>query len=92
MMGRAALEPASLYLTDEEIAPLVMGKRRAKEWSGVVTVLERRGFPPKDPLFGGRYWPSCREFLDRHNGLTTGHAGSFTDDGGEEWNDDRRSK
>jgi hypothetical protein len=63
------LEPSSLYPDEAEIARLVLGDARAKDWDGVATVLERKGLPPIDPMMGGRYWPAVRAFLDRRHRL-----------------------
>lgn len=62
---RHATEPSCLFPEEAEIARLVLGPRRAKAWSGLAVVLERRGLPRIDPQFGGRYWPKVRRFLDR---------------------------
>lgn len=65
-------EPAALvpeYVTDTQIAQQwgVCDKtaRRA------IKALERAGgFPPRDPLFGGkRYWPAVDSFMRRRAGL-----------------------
>lgn len=61
------LEPSCLYPDEEEIARLVCPKKRVAEWRGLAVVLERDGFPPVDPQFGGRYWPAVKAFLDARN-------------------------
>jgi len=61
--------PSCLYPNEAEIARLVLGSKRAKSWDGIAAVLERRGFPQVDPLFGGRYWPAVKAFLDRRHGV-----------------------
>lgn len=71
--------PSPLYLPDNEIAALVIGKARAKEWPGIVAALERQGFPPTNPLFGGRYWPAVRLWLDQFNGVSESRAAPQTD-------------
>jgi hypothetical protein len=58
----------SLYLSEKEVAAEVLGLRRSlAEWRGTATILERRGFPKIDPLFGGRYMPAVRRWLDVYN-------------------------
>lgn len=63
-------EKDKLYLTDAELI------RRLgvpdKVLRPMLPNLERKlGFPPKQPLFGGRrYWPAVKQWLDKHNGLT----------------------
>lgn len=58
-----------LYPTEEELAKVVLSPKRSKAWSGIAVTLERHGLPKVDPLFGGRYWPAVKAWLDRHNGL-----------------------
>jgi hypothetical protein len=57
----------SLYLSESEIARLVLGAKRVSEWRGIAAILERDGFPKVDPLFGGRYAPAVRAWLDAYN-------------------------
>lgn len=65
-------EKDKLYLTDAELI------RRlgvpANVLRPIIPNLENKyGFPPKQPLFGGRrYWPAVKAWLDKHNGLTVG--------------------
>ena len=56
-----------LYLTEAVVARQVLGTTRDAEWQGIAHILERDGFPKVDPLFGGRYWPACRAWLDAYN-------------------------
>jgi len=58
-----------LYLSEPECAREVIGPNRIGDWRGIVAVLERKGFPKIDPLFGGRYFPAVRAWLDRYNEL-----------------------
>lgn len=48
---------------------MILGPTRAKMWPGLAKVLERSGLPKVDPMFGGRYWPKVRLFLDDMNGM-----------------------
>jgi hypothetical protein len=66
--ARVPQADSALYLSDQEIGRLVMGER-AREWPAIAAVLERNGLIRVDPLFGGRYFPAVRAFLDRYNGL-----------------------
>jgi len=54
-----------LYPSEAEIAVLVLGPSRAREWPAIADVLEKRGLPKVDPLTGGRYLPAVLAFLDR---------------------------
>lgn len=65
--GGPPLQPSCLYPEESEIARLVLGPKRASQWSGLAVVLERGGFPRIDPEFGGRYWPAVKAFLDDRN-------------------------
>jgi hypothetical protein len=59
-----------LYASETEIAELVLGPGKLRDWRDRAKILERRGLPQIDPLMGGRYWPAVRAFFDRLNGLT----------------------
>ena len=63
----------TLYLTDGQIAERIGVP--TEDFKDMTSVLERAGFPSKDPLFNDkRYWPAIQAFLDKRNGL----ASSFT--------------
>lgn len=71
-----------LYPTEAQIAREVLGPGRLDEWRGLVVVLEREGFPPIRPRYGGRFWEACVEWFRSENGLSTMAAGGFgTEDG-----------
>ena len=65
----SALEPSSLYPSEEEIAQRVLGEGKVKQWIALVPTLEREGLPRVDPLFGGRFWPAVRAWFEQRNGL-----------------------
>ena len=73
-----------LYLTEAQVAREVLGPGRLDEWKGLVVVLEREGFPPVDPQFGGRYWPACEHWFRVRNRLVTMPPGQFGPQDGEE--------
>lgn len=53
-----------LYPTETEIAVLVLGVKRARDWSGIAKHLERTSdFPPIDALMGGRFWPAVEAYF-----------------------------
>lgn len=60
-------EASCLYPDEQEIARLVVGAKRIREWPGKAAVLERSGLPKVDVMMGGRYWPAVRAFLDRYH-------------------------
>lgn len=73
-----------LYLSEADTASRVMGSTKRAEWAGIAAVLERHGLPRIDPMFGGRYWPAVRSYLDRRNGLGVAGA-TYAVDGEENW-------
>ena len=86
-MAAPSFDP--LYLDEAEIARRV-GVTPA-EWTGTATVLERHGLPAKDGLFGRRYWPAVKAFLDHRAGLT-GAAVPAQPDGLESFDDRPRGR
>ncbi len=81
---RRAVHEMPLYPSEAEIGQELLGAKRASEWKALAQVLERKGLPQVDPLFGGRYWPAVKAFLDRRNGLAT-LAVPSKPDGKENW-------
>lgn len=59
----------ALFPDEKEIARLVLGPGREKQWREIAQVLEKRNFPPINPLMGGRYFPAVRAFFDHENGV-----------------------
>jgi len=71
-MGSPAVTAAKkepLYGSEAEVASMVLGPGRLREWREKAVVLEREGLPKIDPLMGGRYLPAVRAFLDQRHGL-----------------------
>ena len=59
-----------LYPSESEIAVLVLGAKRAREWPAKARYLEdKHGLPPIDQVMGGRYWPAVVEYFRRRHGL-----------------------
>src|SRR4051794_39295676 len=87
MSEGATIGDTPLFLTDkglhEKIAPHIGEKR----FRSALRVLEARGFPAIHPLFGGRYWPNVRAWLDNENGVQNGLPVS-ADDGQENFDGD----
>ena len=65
----ARLELAPLYPSEAELAVLVLGRARAGQWPAVASVLEKRGLPPINPRYGGRFWPAVVRFFHIEEGL-----------------------
>lgn len=76
----------ALFLTEGELAERMGIKTELLK--DALSALSKSGFPPPDPLFGGRrYWPACEAFLDRRYGLTSSSpAANPGIDGEEKWN------
>ena len=83
MAERTATDGPPLYKTDAEVSELV-GVGRDK-FGALAKAWEKSGFPKRDPVVGKRYWPACRAWLDRRNGLATTAATGLAPDGDEHW-------
>lgn len=59
-----------LFATDEEIGEAVLGYDRRREFSGLASLQERYGMPKLDPVWGGRYVPAVKAYLDSDYGLS----------------------
>jgi hypothetical protein len=90
----------TLYPPESDIAILVLGTKRAKEWPRIAAHLEaKHDLPPVDAEMGGRFWPAVKQyFYSRHgmqfDGTTLDAAGSsrirvvpFTPKGGDNLDD-----
>jgi hypothetical protein len=82
--SRSAPCPSSLYPRETELARIILGENAAR-WPELARVEERAGLPRIDPLYGGRYWPAVKAYLDNRHGLRE-HPPAATSDGGENWN------
>lgn len=72
-----------LYATENEIAALVFGRGRLREWRAFATIQERHGLPPIDPTTGRRFVPGVISYLYRRHGLDVPMASKA--DGVETW-------
>lgn len=66
------LPPDALFITEGDLAR--QHGLTAAEWAGRATVLEREGFPRRDPHTGLRYRRAVQAFWDRRYGLTAVEA------------------
>jgi hypothetical protein len=87
-MSRRALtwDELPLFATDEQIGEAVLGPARKREFGPMAQLHERDGMPRISPVWGGRYVPAVKAFLDLQYGLSTvvplapnGVEGSFHD-------------
>lgn len=58
-----------LFATDEEIGEAVLGWCRKDEFKGLAVLQERYGMPKMNPVWGGRYVPAVKAFLDHQYGI-----------------------
>ena len=59
-----------LFATDEDIGEAVLGYARRKDFAGLASLQERHGMPKLDPVWGGRYVPAVKAYLDSDYGLS----------------------
>jgi hypothetical protein len=59
-----------LFASDEAIGEAVLGRDRKCEFHGLATLHERDGMPKISPVWGGRYVPAVKSFLDAQFGLS----------------------
>lgn len=74
MLEESVANEDPLYMTEAQIAAKV--GLSAPTWRKTANLLEREGFPRRDPLFGHkRHWPACRAFLDGRIGFSADSGG-----------------
>lgn len=66
-----SIENLPLFASDAEIGTVLLGSKRASEWSALAALYERQGFPKVDPIMGGRYVPAIKAFFDKQYGVAT---------------------
>ena len=59
-----------LFASDEDIGEAVLGYARRTDFKGLATLHERQGMPKLDPVWGGRYVPAVKAYLDSDYGLS----------------------
>jgi len=59
-----------LFASDEAIGEAVLGRNRRGEFHGLATLHERDGMPKISAVWGGRYVPAVKLFLDTQFGLS----------------------
>jgi hypothetical protein len=70
-----ALTGLPLFASDREIAIAVVGKEKASYYTkAVIPMLERQGFPLRDPLHDGRPVPLVMRFYERYWGIASSAA------------------
>lgn len=60
----------TLYPSEPEIAILILGAKRAKEWPCIAVHLENKhGLPRVDAEMGGRFWPEVQAYFYHRHGM-----------------------
>jgi hypothetical protein len=88
-------QPLPWFADDAALGRELLGAGRAGEFTAIASLEENRGFPKIDPMWGGRYVPAVKAYLDRAYGIAAPAvpAAPLTPDGVENlslWN--RRGK
>jgi hypothetical protein len=60
----------ALFACDEDIGEAALGYDRRKEFAGLAALYERDGMPKISSVWGARYVPAVKAFLDVQYGLT----------------------
>ncbi|WP_164633819.1 hypothetical protein [Rhodopseudomonas sp. BR0G17] len=60
----------ALYVDDDELRRRINPKIGRDRFRAIVKRAELNGFPKANPLWGGRYWPSVKAWLDKDNEVT----------------------
>lgn len=58
-----------LFADDQMLGEAILGRRRAREFSGIASLYESRGMPKISPVWGGRYVKAVLAFLDSNQGI-----------------------
>ena len=78
-----------LFLTDDELADILLGKDGRAIWTAVAPLYEREGMPKPEPMMPGprrRFWPAVEAWFHARYGLgSTGRAHPEPMDGQEDW-------
>jgi hypothetical protein len=75
-----------LYASEDQIAEMVLGERRAM-WPRLVTHLDQRGLPRRSHLVAGlRFVPKVIRFFEREEfGVSREEGSDYAPDGDEDW-------
>jgi hypothetical protein len=77
-------EVVPLFVDDEELRQRLNPKIGKDRFRSTLRSLERSfDFPKASALFGGRYWPAVRAWLDNNQGVRKNGPGTIAQDGPE---------
>ena len=72
-----------LFVTDDELHQLLSPRMGRDRFRAALRVAEASGFPPVSRIWGGRYWPKVRAWLDNANRLNEHDTAPIAQDGQE---------
>ena len=82
-VAQAAAGFASLFVDEHELHRRVAPHMGEKRFRAAVRAAEQHGFPPVKALWGGRYWPAVKKWLDKDNGVENDELATRAEDGEE---------
>ena len=90
----ARMTAPSRFLDDLALKDALAPHMKLATFTRALAELERRGFPKRDPLFRGRYWPAVSAWLDERAGMRVNGArldpfAWQAPDGMETWDDEK---
>jgi hypothetical protein len=74
----------ALYVRDDALRVRMAPHLGSARFAKILAELEACGFPRRDPIFDGRYWPAVRAWLDHRHGVDD-VAAPMAPDGRETW-------
>jgi hypothetical protein len=85
-----------LFLTDDELADILLGKGGREVWKAVAPLYEREGMPKPEAMMPGpyrRFWPAVEAWFHARYGLGGArHAHPKPLDGKEDWSKWQKSR
>jgi len=89
---RAAAESRALFVDDDELRRRINPKIGRDRFRAHIRLLEHEGFPRIHALFGGRYWPKVKAWLDKYNEVNNHDVGADAQDGQEHFDAPSRTR
>jgi len=86
-------EARALFVSDEELRRRTNPKIGRDRFRAMIKDLEvRKGFPPANKTWGGRYWPKVVQWLDSDNNISSAPTPHGSEDGPEFFHEAPRLK
>ena len=90
--AKRACESRALYIDDDELRRRINPKIGRDRFRATVKTAELRGFPRIHPIWGGRYWPKVRAWLDKDNEVAKHEVIAGAQDGPENFDAPPRTR